>query len=81
MTRAEQPPIKLKGTYKRETDKAILFSVETVLDGSTDGKAIRPFKNEWFPKSQVKDLEKDAFEASNDILTATHWICLTKGLI
>jgi hypothetical protein len=81
---ARQQEVKtIKGTILRETDKAILFSVdldehpEVSLDSSGNLVASAPL---WFPLSQVeKIMRKNSDSVESDELTISAWIAGVKG--
>lgn len=68
--------VKIQGTKKRETNKAILFCVDSVND-----KPIEKSKDEWFPRSQIISIHIDPMDAGNDIMVVKEWIAEMKGLI
>jgi hypothetical protein len=75
-----KPPVgfkNLKGSVRRETDKAILF-----ISHSANGIAYTIPKTEWFPLSQVKSIIRSLseLEPNEDVLVVSNWIFDTKGM-
>ncbi len=71
--RPVDPKISLTGTWLRETDKAVQFSVSTI-----SGHPIQPSVTEWFPFSQMSRSTKDPERVGGDMLVVSEWICMQK---
>ena len=64
--------IRIEGTVKRETEKAI-----QVLVSEVDSIELEPASLQWFPKSQIDWSESDQSEG---ILFVADWLLRTKEL-
>jgi hypothetical protein len=64
----------------RETDKAILFELHAI---GTAAPLEKPYRNYWFPISQMSKIHRDSPAAENpaDWILIKEWILKEKGLL
>lgn len=69
------PVISLKGSWLRESDKAVLFSI-TEVSGTPLEKPV----STWFPFSQMLRSSKDPNKPNADTIVVSQWIFNQKDI-
>lgn len=80
MTRTSRPdPVHtIHGLVIRETDKAVLFELHAI---GTVQPFEKPYKNHWFPLSQIQKIHTSPGLGEKDWILIKEWILTAKGLL
>lgn len=73
--KSTDPVISLKGSWLRETDKAVLFSVNEI-----SGVKLEEAHSTWFPFSQIARSVKNPNKLNDDMLVVSQWIADQKNV-